>query len=113
MLVLYGSLLALNRTSRYGRKILPSPYFGLSSASSASMGAFTFSSYTCLWSCQYVFELSASSPSKNSRASAGQPLNAVFVAAYQSTRAWYTSCFSCDRKGYVLDGSSWVRNSTV
>src|SRR5690349_25178374 len=77
MLVLYGSSLALNRTSRYGRKIFPSPYFGLSSASSASIGAFTLSSYTCLWSCQYAFELSASRPSKNSSASAGHPLNGI------------------------------------
>ena len=41
MFVLYGDLSALNRMSRYGRKILPSPNSGVSSSISASMGART------------------------------------------------------------------------
>ncbi len=41
MEVLYGDLSLLNRTSRYGRKILPSPHSGSSSIRSASIGART------------------------------------------------------------------------
>ena len=44
MLVLYGDLSALNRTSRYGRKILPAPNSGSSSSISAAIGAYTRSS---------------------------------------------------------------------
>jgi hypothetical protein len=44
MAVLYGDLSLLKRTSRYGRKTRPSPYWGASSASSASIGPRTSSS---------------------------------------------------------------------
>ncbi len=44
IVVLYGDLSALNRTSRFGRKIFPVPNSGSSSASSSAIGARTFSS---------------------------------------------------------------------
>ena len=63
MFVLYGDLSALKRTSRYGRKMRPSPHSGASSASSSSIGARTMVSYVSLCRCQYALELSASSAS--------------------------------------------------
>jgi len=42
--VLYGDLSALKRTSRFGRKILPGPNSGSSSASSSTIGARTLES---------------------------------------------------------------------
>src|SRR5690242_4208394 len=81
MFVLYGDLSALNRTSRYGRKILPSPNSGSSSATSSSIGARTSCSYCSLWASQYVLVFSASSPSKNSSASTFQPLNAIVASS--------------------------------
>lgn len=60
MCVLYGDLSALNRTSRLGRKILPGPNPGSSSASSRSIGSRTACSYRSLWDCQKVLELSVS-----------------------------------------------------
>jgi hypothetical protein len=33
--------------------------------------------------------------------------------AAQATIAWWTSWCSCGRIEYVLDGRSWVKNSTV
>ncbi len=63
MAVLYGVLSALNRTSRYGRKIFPGPNSSASSASSSAIGAYTADSYTALCAVQYALELSAASPS--------------------------------------------------
>src|SRR5437763_16831666 len=81
MFVLYGDLSLLNRTSRYGRKILPSPQSGSSSASSSSIGLRTRFSNTSLLRCQYAFELSSSSPSKNSSASTGHQRNAIAASS--------------------------------
>src|SRR3990170_137625 len=79
--VLYGDLSLLNRTSRYGRKILPSPHLGASSWRSSSIGARTRVSYVPLFRCQNALLFSSSSPSKNSSASAFQPRNAIATSS--------------------------------
>ena len=63
MVVLYGDLSALNRTSLFGRKIRPAPNSGSNSVSRSAIGPYTCLSYVSLWSSQYVLELSASRPS--------------------------------------------------
>jgi hypothetical protein len=75
MLVLYGDLSAEKRMSRFGRASRAGPNSGSRSASSATIGAFTASSYTLRWASKYAFVLSIRKPKKKPRKSPFHPAN--------------------------------------